>query len=252
MRRSFIFFFFIILPGFLWGCTAGRDDWYSANPSNPVRTVAVLPMYNVTNHVEGPEMVRKLALKLLEDKHYAVMPIDEVDKILQERMGITLGSQLEMTTPEALASELKADALLYGYLLDFDDLIFGVYNSRAVRAGFRLVDAVSGSVIWSGGKGVKTVVVSGNDTGLAIGAGKEILEGVGGKNEIFDVIEGLNGVPGLTEWQIVPLAIGEAKETAVLVIGAKVLGKAFGVHLKYESSLVVRGAMGGMPSGPGE
>ncbi len=251
MRRAIFFLIIISLPGFLWGCRAGGDNWYSANPANPVRSVAVLPMYNVTNHVEGPEMVRKLVVELLEDKHYAVMPTGEVDKILQERMGITLGSQLEMTTPEALGAELKADALLYGYLLDFDDVIFGVYNSRAVRAGFRLVDAVSGSVIWSGGKGIKTVVVSGNDTGLAIGIGKELLDEAGGRSEIFDVIEGLDGVPGLTDWQIVPLAIGEAKETAVLVIGAKVLGKALGVHLKYESDLAVRGAMGGMPSGPG-
>ncbi|MCP4229340.1 MAG: hypothetical protein GY771_04235 [bacterium] len=251
MRRVILLVIIITLPVILSGCRAGRGVTYSADPLNAVRTVAVLPMYNVTNHVEGPEMVRKLVNEFLTSKHYAVMPIDEVDTILRDRMGITLGTQLEMTTPEALAAELKVDALLYGYLLDFDDVIFGLYNSRAVRVGFRLVDAVSGSVIWSGGKGVKTVVVSGNNTGLAIGAGKELLDEAGGRTEIFDVIDVLDGVPGLTDWEIVPLAIGDAKETAVFVIGAKVIGKALGIHLKYESDLAVSGALDEMPSGPG-
>ncbi|WDT79623.1 MAG: hypothetical protein MPW14_21220 [Candidatus Manganitrophus sp.] len=39
----------------------------SPNPSNPIRTVAVLPMYNATNDVEGPRVVRELTEKRIKN-----------------------------------------------------------------------------------------------------------------------------------------------------------------------------------------
>ena len=237
-----------LLLGFLYGCAGGPE--LNPDPSNPVRSVAVLPLYNLTNDVGGAEMVRKLLIKNLKKRQYAVMSRDEVDSLLQERMGISLGSQLDMTTYEDINKVLEVDALLYGYLLDFDDVIFGIYNTRSVRAGFKMVDTSTGAVIWSGGKGIKTLLVS-EKSGIAVGAAKDVLKLTGDDLDDFSEIEGIIEIPGLADWQIVPLALGEMETAAVFALGTKVLGKVFGVHMMYESDLVVRGSLSSLSAGPG-
>ncbi|WDT79624.1 MAG: hypothetical protein MPW14_21225 [Candidatus Manganitrophus sp.] len=38
--------------------------------------------------------------------------MNEVDQILKDQMGLTLGSQLELTTPQKLGAALGVDAVL--------------------------------------------------------------------------------------------------------------------------------------------
>ena len=92
----------------------------------------------MTNNLDGAEYVRERFTKELDRHQYAVMEPARVTSVLQEQTGITLGSQLEMTSPEVIGEILGVDALVYGYLLDFDDIIFGIYNARVVRAAFKL------------------------------------------------------------------------------------------------------------------
>ena len=97
-------------------------------------------MYNATNDVSVPQMVRELADKHVQGRgHYSVKPLSEVNQTLREQMGITLGSQMDMTTPQQLGATLGVDGVLYGYLLSFDDMTTGVYNEKKVRAGFKWV-----------------------------------------------------------------------------------------------------------------
>ena len=143
------------------------------NPANPTRTVAVLPMYNMTNNLDGAEYVRERFSEELARRQYAVMETAETNSILQEQTGISLGSQLEMTTPQVIGEILGVDALVYGYLLDFDDIILGIYNARMVRAAFqggRCKDRHE--FLWSDVKGFKFVIFSG-DVGFLATIAKE-------------------------------------------------------------------------------
>jgi hypothetical protein len=208
------------------------------NPSNPIETVAVLPMYNATNDVGGPQMVRELTEKRIQRWHYTSKPLNEVDQILRDQMGVTLGSQLELTTPEKLGAVLGVDGVLYGYLVDFGDVTTGVYNEKRVRAGFRLVDTKTGKVVWAGGRGVR------NSSGTlgSMASGRD--EGIEGLKSVKGVAE----IPRLKEWD----PIGGASDSSFMkAIGGKLLSKATGGYLKPETEAMLDRIFGDFPAGRG-
>ncbi len=219
--------------------------------TNPVYTVAVLPMYNATNDVEGPHMIREEFDRRIAKWHYQTRSIEEVDQLLRDRMGITLGSQLEMTTPQKLGEVLGVDGVVYGYLLNFDDITTGIYNVKKVRAGFKLVETRTGRIIWARGQGVKSELTSGG----SIGSGVAALKGIGEKREglePFKAIKGVAGIPGLDDWHVMRSereeSIGDA---AIMSIGGKLIGKALGIHLKAESVRMLDMIMPTLHPGPG-
>ncbi len=229
----------------LVGC-AGNG--LSPNRANPVYKVAVLPFYNVTNDVDGPEMVRGLFASRLGRRHYSSLPLKEVDRKLSQEFGITLGSQLELTTASELGEVLGVDALFYGYLLDFNHITTGVFNEKKVRAGFKFVDAKSGTVLWSGGLGVKSVLTGGH-----IGTGILILKELKGlDDDFFTTIKGLGDIPGLDRWHIMQAAEFESPVGAAVVsLGEQFVTKALGIHLKPETVKMLDRVMKNLPVGPG-
>lgn len=120
------------------GCVPMRP-MVAYNPSNPVRTIAVLPMVNHTNDVETPEKIREEFEKELAYLGYRSKPIPEVNRILKDELGITLGKQLDLTSPEELGKKLGVDAVIYGALFDFDEKTTGVLDIRRVKMGFKMV-----------------------------------------------------------------------------------------------------------------
>ncbi len=221
------------------------------NPSNPVYTVAVLPVYNATTDVEAPQMVREAFAERIQNYHYSIKPINEVDQILRNQMGITLGGQLEMTTPQKLGETLGVDGLIYGYLLNFDDITTGVYNVKKVRAGFKLVHAKTGRIIWARGQGVKSELTSGGLLGTGVALARDVQDRQEGM-EPFKSIKGIENIPGLGDWHLLERqteqSIGDA---AIISLGGKLIGKALGVHLKYETDRMLDMILVDFPAGPG-
>lgn len=221
------------------------------NPGNPYYKVAILPFYNATNDVDGPKAVRTAVYDRIKNLHYSLSPSDEVDQALRDRMGITLGSQLDMTSPQKLGEELGVDAVLYGYVLNFETVTSGVYNVKKVRAGFRLVDARSGRTVWAGGLGVKTEMTSGGLAGTGVAAVRSVQDNREGI-EPFKAIKGVSEVQGITNWHLLSRteekSVGDA---ALLSLGEKIVSKSFGVHLKQETDALIRMVFAGFPVGPG-
>jgi hypothetical protein len=220
------------------------------NPSNPIFTVALLPVYNVTADIDGPQKIREEFFKRISRYNYSAKPIAEVDRLLQDQMGITLGSQLDLTNPQKIGEVLGVDGLVYGYLLDYSDLTLGIYNVRMVKAGFKLVNAKTGSVMWSRGQGVKSVLVSeGMGEGLAVL--KELRDAKDGLED-FNLIPGIKEIPGLKDWHIMKIIkVKEARDAAIISLGKKVIGKALGIHLKAETKRMMKIILRGFPAGPG-
>lgn len=133
------------------------------DPSNPIRTIAVLPLVNNTNDVDGPYVVRTLLTARLGDYFYTVKPQEETDLILRDQMGVTLGSQLEMATTAQLCEKLNTDAILYGSLEDFNYKLTGIYNNKRVRLRAKLDSCKSGARVWKNGIGVKREVRAGDN-----------------------------------------------------------------------------------------
>lgn len=234
---------------FLVSCTAHLPR-YRPDPSNPVYTVAVLPFYNVSNDVGGAAALRNELQRRLEHRHYKVTALKEVDEVLLNQMGITLGDQLEMTDALALGKTLGVDGVVYGFVLDFDDITSGVYNVKKVRAGFKLVDTRTGQTVWAGGHGVKSVISGGGKAGAGASILKEVLD----RDDFtpYASIKGLDEIQGLRDWHYIR-AYGAKKpeDAAMLALGEKFITKAFGVHLWMESNTMMDLAMKGFPVGPG-
>lgn len=229
---------FIILFGFLLMSCALPAHTIAPNPSNPINTVAVLPIYNATNDVEGPRTVRELTEKRVQRWHYNSKPLSEVDQILKDQMGITLGSQLDLTTAQKLGAALGVDGVLYGYLLNFDDITTGIYNEKRVRAGFRLVDTKTGKVVWAGGRGVR------NESGAAGSIASSRDDGIGGLKSVPGIAE----IPRLDEWE----KAGEASDASfMMAMGGKLLDKATGGYLKAETEAMLNKVFGNFPAGRG-
>jgi hypothetical protein len=208
------------------------------NPSNPIETVAVLPMYNATNDVGAAEMVREMTNERIKRWHYTSKPLNEVDQILLDQMGVTLGDQLELTTPQKLGAALGVDAVLYGYLVDFGEVVTGLYNEKRVRAGYRLVETKTGKVFWSGGRGVR------NSSGALESAAGARDEGIDSMKDVKGVAE----IPGIKEWD----AIGGASDPNVLkAFGAEAFSKMRGAHLKSETAQMLDRIFGDLPAGRG-
>lgn len=233
---------------FVLAACAQRVRYVRPDPSNPVFTVAVLPFYNASNDVEGPRLIRKEFFKRLQNRQYSVMPLEESDALLVNKMGITLGDQLEMTTPEQLGEVLGVDAVVYGYVLNFDDITTGIYNMTKVRAGFKLVDVKTGSVLWARGLGVKAAIVGGK-----VGAGVTILQELGDDGlDQYSTIKGLEDIKGLSNWHLMH-AIGTKKvgDAALMALSEKLITTAFGFHLLAETNVMLNRVMAGFPAGPG-
>ncbi|MBI5588274.1 MAG: DUF799 family lipoprotein [Deltaproteobacteria bacterium] len=249
MSKLFSVAFLAVVAAFLTACAVPMRH-YRPNPFNPVYTVAVLPLYNATNDVGGAQKVREEFDKRIRNRQYSVMPLKDVDRMLLDGMGVTLGDQLEMSSPQQLGELLAVDGVVYGYLLDFDDITTGLYNVKKVRAAFKLVETRTGAVIWSRGLGVKSVL-AGSNAGAGVTLLKELI-GSNDANEPFGVIPGLIGIPGLKEWRVIRLgSTHKAGDAAVISLGEKIITKALGVHLMLEASDMLNIITSDFPVGPG-
>jgi hypothetical protein len=159
-----------------------------ANPNNPIRAVAVLPMVNQTNDVEAPQYVRTEFDKQMPLNFYSNKPIKDIDQLLKDQMGVTLGAQLDMTTPQKLGELLGVDGVIYGTLMNFDTQTTGVYNVRRVRAKFKLVNAKTGETVWQNGIGIKSETKAGG-IGSALSLASGIKEAVQKEEILWVTIE---------------------------------------------------------------
>jgi hypothetical protein len=210
------------------------------NPSNPIRTVAVLPFVNNTNDVEAPAYVREQFTKELMRHQYVIKPLNEVDQALKDQMGITLGAQLDLTTAQKLGETLGVDGVFYTSLDEFSHKITGVYNVKRVRVRSKLINCKTGGTAWKNGIGVKSVLSAGTAGAAASVAGT--LQDV---KETGAELPPLFGDAVLAPWFELPKA-GTRQDTGEEVgaafaaaLGEKILTKAMKAPLPIETQAAI-------------
>lgn len=169
MRQTSGFVVFLGFLAMLLSACAGIPA-RTADKANPIKTVAVLPLINNTNNVEGSAKMQAHLTAGMYERYYDVIEADEVNQKLKDQMGLTLGAQLDMAKPDLLCKTLGADGLLYGVLDDYIVKPTGVYTLKRVRARTKLVDCKTGSVVWKGGAGGKSQEARGGIVGSVVGA----------------------------------------------------------------------------------
>jgi hypothetical protein len=219
------------------------------NPGSPVKSLAVLPVVNNSVDVDGPAAVQEALY--LEALHYyfpVVKPNAETNQILKDQMSLTLGSQLDMATPQKLGTALGVDAVLYASLDDFSQKITGVYNVKRVRIRAKLVDAKSGEVLWKNGIGIKQALTAGGSSllggipgvGLAVGlvgAVSSIGSKISDKSDV--ALPKFLGDEIDAPWIELPERSAGLEMAAAESVGGKVISKAMGTVLKEETDKAV-------------
>jgi hypothetical protein len=207
------------------------------DPSNPLKRVAVLPMKNDTNDVNGPDMMRAKMVEALTNRSYVVKDIKETDQVLRDRMGITLGGQLSLTTARKLGEELGVEGVLYGTLMDFDETTLGAINVAKVRGKFKLVNTMTGQIAWQGGLGVRREMrMQGRG-----GAAASLLSKVSDRDK---EVPWVNLPPTTT-------GSDDLGKSFAIGLGIKLFSKALGNYLSYESAELARRVTYNLPWGPG-
>ena len=237
-RSTMLLLFASSIAVILSGCGAAHRIPLHYDASNPLKHIAVLPMKNDTDDVDGPGVVRKRMIEALEKRSYIVKDVKETDQILRDQMGINLGGQLDMTTPQKLGEVLGVEGLLYGTLMDFDETNTGILDVRKVRATFRLLDTATGSAHWERGLGVRSETRMGGRTGKAASL---VARGADARDK---------EVPWVT---IESRSSGERNvgQAFAIGLGAKLLTKAVGIHLERETREMVERLSNTLPWGPG-
>ena len=116
---------------------------------------AILPVMNNTNDLDGAVFIRRDLNHIIRNRSYKTKSLEKIDETLRNKLGITLGGQLDFNNPGAGAPSpkeigelLDVDGLFYVTLVDFNQVITGVYNNKTVSAKLQLVDARTGEVVW--------------------------------------------------------------------------------------------------------
>ncbi len=227
----------LVVPLLLAACAIPRPLLpYDAN--NPLKRVAALPMKNDTTDVDGPQVVRKKMVQALEHRSYVVKDTKETDQILRDQLGITLGGQLDLATAQKLGEALGVEGLLYGTLMDFDELTTGAINVKKVRGKFKLINAMTGQTVWSRGLGVRSEMMMQSKVGAAATIAARAADARDKEVPWVTIESTTTGSDNLGK----SLAVG---------LGAKLFSKAIGVHLDWESTELARRLTDNLPWGPG-
>ncbi len=256
-------------PLLLAGCVPLQP--VPADPSNPIKTIAVLPLVNNTNDVGAPGYVREQFTRELQRHQYVIKPLPEVDQALKDQLGITLGSQLDLADAKQLGEALGVDGVFYGSLDEFNHKITGVYNVKRVRIRTKLVNCKTGQTVWKNGIGVKTILST-----TSAGAAASVASTFQDAKETGEELKPLFGDTILAPWfelpkQQLPQGDSAGQDVGVAfaaALGEKLVTTAFKIPLAVETAAAVnillngsyqpdyltpavRVGAGGVPAGPG-
>ncbi len=236
MRRSHVLMMLFLVLVFLAGCGGMPALGPQPDPTNPIKRLAMLPLRNDTTDVEAPNFVREKLAEAMQKRFYNVQPLEETDRILRDQLGITLGGQLGMATTAQLREALQVEGLLYGTLMNFEEITTGIVNVRKVRGKFHIIDTNTLSVFWENGIGIKSQDTSGGTVGSVAGA--VAVAGSADKEVPWVVIESTSSNQSVLEG----FAMGLTK---------KLVSKAVGMHLAHETNEMIWRLVQNLPWGAG-
>lgn len=162
-KRTVTMFLFSLLLS----CTSGTLKHTTEIPlclegeSQPVpKTVIVLPFTNNTHANDLHVLVRKNFYNHFSSKSFHDFELGEVDEtlhILQD----SYAKDWRQIKPSQLGKLFHADYLIYGTVIAFKKIFLGIYSQITIGIDIKMVDTVSGKVIWT-----KTVKKSSHDGGI--------------------------------------------------------------------------------------
>jgi polysaccharide biosynthesis protein PelC len=134
----------------LAGCGSHRS-YHNANMDfASVRTVAVLPFWNLSKDPQGADRVRDVfTTALLATNGVYVVPTGEVARALS-RVGVASSVSPAADEVVKLCGMLKADAVITGVLKEYGEVRTASATANVVALSLQMQEAGTGKVVWSG------------------------------------------------------------------------------------------------------
>ncbi len=112
-------------------------------------SVAVLPFLDQSRKKEGAIAVRKGFYNHFSSLPFKDMELQRVDNLLR-KSGLDDVDAIYKTSPQELGKILNVDAVIFGYISNFDKLFAVVYSQVSVGAELKMYDTKTGNFLWSG------------------------------------------------------------------------------------------------------
>lgn len=111
------------------------------------RTVAVIPMDNLSLEPKIEEVLYREVYDRLQAKGYMKISTEHVRSVMK-KLGITTPGQLAGISLKRLGDELKTDAILVGQIEQSGTVHAGVYDAVVVSCSLKLIRCQCGSTLW--------------------------------------------------------------------------------------------------------
>jgi len=134
----------------LAGCARQQRTYVNVNMDfGSIRSVAVLPFWNLSREQQAADRVRDVFTNgLLATNTVYVVPTGEVARAIQ-RIGIA--TPVTPTTEDVvkLAAMLKVDAVITGVLKEYGEVRSVSASANVVSLSVQMQEAITGKVVWS-------------------------------------------------------------------------------------------------------
>lgn len=153
MMKSKLFLFTAVtalMGALVTGCASTPTHYIHPNADfAALQKVAVLPFENVSGVAGASDKVHKIFLvELLSMEIFEVIEPGVVAKVLK---GQTAASPALLTPDDfkKIGSEMGADALFLGEVIDYSEGRGGTQSAPSVTLQFRLIESASGVTVWT-------------------------------------------------------------------------------------------------------
>ncbi len=134
---------------FMVACATGTTYRNPDMDFGSLRTVAVLPLANLTKDLQAGDRVRDVYVtKLLASTELYVVPSGEVVR----GIGLTgMANAVSPSTDEIMkfAQAVKAEGVITGVLREYGEVRSGTTSANVISLSLQLTEAQTGRVVWS-------------------------------------------------------------------------------------------------------
>jgi len=152
----------------LWlsGCVTQPKPDYANFFDHQPHSILVVPPANKTTAVDAPAVFLTTVSAAFAERGYYVFPVFLVQDILND-LGATDEGALAAIPPEKFKEVFGTDSILYVTITDWTTTYVVISSNITVGAEYRLVDAGTGAVLWTGTQKVIQSSGGGGGGGLA-------------------------------------------------------------------------------------
>jgi hypothetical protein len=131
--------------------TTHRQSFHDRNMDfASVKTVVVLPFWNLTQSQQASDRVRDVfANALLATQAVYVLPTGEVGRAVT-RIGLASATAPTVDEVQKLGAMLKVDAVITGVVKEYGEVRAATATSTVVSVSVQMYETASGRVVWSG------------------------------------------------------------------------------------------------------